>query len=143
MGSPRARHVAAIYYSPVESCKANSVNPMTYLTCILNNARNKAAQLPIPEGFATLSTAPDGGCAPGLSGVGSRGRQDADCRTESNIGSTAHVLPGSISAAPRDAAPEYVHRLPIPVAKGMICLPSCPSRSRTLRGIGALELGPD
>lgn len=32
LGSGRAGHAAAIYYSLVESCKADSVNPLTYLT---------------------------------------------------------------------------------------------------------------
>ena len=36
--SERAGHAAAIYYSLVESCKANSLNPLTYLTYILSNA---------------------------------------------------------------------------------------------------------
>jgi hypothetical protein len=31
-GWARAGHAAAIYYSLVESCKANKVNPLTYLT---------------------------------------------------------------------------------------------------------------
>ncbi len=39
-GSDRAGHAAAIYHSFVESCQANSVNPLTYLTCILSNAHN-------------------------------------------------------------------------------------------------------
>jgi hypothetical protein len=32
VGAERAGHAAAIYYSLVESCKANKVNPLTYLT---------------------------------------------------------------------------------------------------------------
>lgn len=63
VGSERAGHAAAIYYSLVESCKANSVNPLTYLTYILSNARNKALQLPTPDQFATFGTAPAGRCA--------------------------------------------------------------------------------
>ena len=51
------------YYSLVESCKANKVNPLTYLTYILSNARNKAVVLPTPDDFADRSTAPAGGCA--------------------------------------------------------------------------------
>jgi len=47
----RAGHAAAIYYSLVESCKANKVNPLTYLTYILGNARNKSITLPTPEKF--------------------------------------------------------------------------------------------
>lgn len=63
VGSERAGHAAAIYYSLVESCKANKVNPLTYLTYILSNARNKAVVLPTPDDFADRSTAPAGGCA--------------------------------------------------------------------------------
>jgi hypothetical protein len=63
VGSERAGHAAAIYYSLVESCKANKVNPLTYLTYILSNARNKALQLPTPDVFAHFSTAPAGRCA--------------------------------------------------------------------------------
>lgn len=63
VGSERAGHAAAIYYSLVESCKANKVNPLTYLTYILSNTRNRAIVLPTPDEFASLSTAPAGGCA--------------------------------------------------------------------------------
>jgi hypothetical protein len=63
VGSERAGHAAAIYYSLVESCKANKVNPLTYLAYILSNARNKALQLPTPDEFAHLSSAPAGRCA--------------------------------------------------------------------------------
>ena len=63
VGSERAGHAAAIYYSLVESCKANRINPLTYLTYILSHARNKALQLPTPDEFAKLSAAPSGGCA--------------------------------------------------------------------------------
>ena len=41
VGSERAGHAVAIYYSLVESCRVNSVNPLTYLTYILSNARNR------------------------------------------------------------------------------------------------------
>jgi len=47
--------------SHVESCKANKVNSLTYLTYILANARNKALRLPTPDEFATLSTAQPAG----------------------------------------------------------------------------------
>jgi hypothetical protein len=63
VGSERAGHAAAIYYSLTESCKANKVNPLTYLTYILSNARNKSITLPTPDEFAALRTAPAGGCA--------------------------------------------------------------------------------
>jgi hypothetical protein len=49
--SERAGHAAAIYYSLVESCKANEVNPLTYLTYILSNARKKSITLPTPDEF--------------------------------------------------------------------------------------------
>ena len=63
VGSERAGHAAAIYYSLVESCKANKINPLTYLSYVLSNARNRAVALPTPDEFADLSTAPAGGCA--------------------------------------------------------------------------------
>jgi hypothetical protein len=44
----------------VESCKANKVNPLTY---VLANARDKSITLPTPDEFAVHSTAPAGGCA--------------------------------------------------------------------------------
>jgi transposase len=42
VGSERAGHAAAIYYSLFESCKANKINPLTYLTYVLSNARNRS-----------------------------------------------------------------------------------------------------
>lgn len=63
VGSECAVHAAAIYYSLVESCKANKVVPLTYLTYILSNARNRAILLPTPDEFASLSAAPVSGCA--------------------------------------------------------------------------------
>ena len=63
VGSERAGHAAAIYYPLVESCKANSLNPVTYLTYIFSNARNRAVQLPAPDEFATLGAAAAGRCA--------------------------------------------------------------------------------
>jgi transposase len=53
VGSERAGHAAAIYYSLVESCKANKVNPLTYLiTYVLTHARDKSITLPTPDEFA-------------------------------------------------------------------------------------------
>jgi hypothetical protein len=52
VGSERAGHAAAIYYSRAESCKANQVNPLTYLTYVVGNARNKSVTLPTPDEFA-------------------------------------------------------------------------------------------
>lgn len=60
VGSERAGHAAAIYYSLVESCKANRVNPVTYLAHILSYARNKTVRLPPPDEFVELSAAPAG-----------------------------------------------------------------------------------
>jgi hypothetical protein len=55
--SERAGHAAAIYYSLVESCKANKVNPLTYLTYVLANARNKSITLPTPDEFTASNIA--------------------------------------------------------------------------------------
>ncbi len=63
VGSEDAGHAAAIYYSMVETCKANRVNPLTYLTYILTNARNKSITVPTPDEFASHCTAFVGGCA--------------------------------------------------------------------------------
>jgi len=63
VGSERAGHAAAIYYSLTESCKANKVNPLTYLTYVLTHARNKSITLPTPDEFSALSIAQSGGCA--------------------------------------------------------------------------------
>jgi hypothetical protein len=57
VGSERAGHAAAIYYSLVESCKANKVNPLTYLTYVLANARNKSIVLPTPDEFTASNIA--------------------------------------------------------------------------------------
>lgn len=56
VGSERAGHAAAIYYSLVESCKLNKVNPLTYLTYVLTHARNPAITLPTPDEFSTLAS---------------------------------------------------------------------------------------
>jgi transposase len=45
LGSERAGRAAAIYYSLVESCKLNKVNPLTYLTYVLSNVRDKRVTL--------------------------------------------------------------------------------------------------
>jgi hypothetical protein len=57
VGSERAGHAAAIYCSLVESCKANKVNPLTYLTYVLANARNKSITLPTPDEFTASDIA--------------------------------------------------------------------------------------
>ena len=41
----------ASYYSLVESCKLNKVNPLTYLTYVLSNVRNKHITLLTPDEF--------------------------------------------------------------------------------------------
>jgi hypothetical protein len=41
----------------VESCKANQVNPLTYLTYVLTNARNKSITLPTPDEFTVSNIA--------------------------------------------------------------------------------------
>jgi transposase len=53
VGSERAGHAAAIYYSIVQSCKVNHVNPLSYLTYVLRNVRNRAVTLPTPDDFTT------------------------------------------------------------------------------------------
>ncbi len=63
VGSERAGHPAAIYYSPVESCKANQVNTLTYPTYVLGNARNKSVTLPTPDEFTASNIDRVGGCA--------------------------------------------------------------------------------
>jgi transposase len=57
VGSERAGHAAAVYYSLVESCKANKVNPLTYLTYVLANARNKSDTLATPDEFTASNIA--------------------------------------------------------------------------------------
>jgi hypothetical protein len=57
IGSQRAGHAAAIYYSLVESCKANKVNPLPYLTYVLGNARKKSITLPTPDEFTASNIA--------------------------------------------------------------------------------------
>jgi len=52
VGSERAGKAAAIYYSLIESCKLNQVNPLTYMTYLLRNARNKAITLLMPHEFS-------------------------------------------------------------------------------------------
>ena len=55
VGSERAGHAAAIYYSLVESCKANKVNPLSYLTYVLTHTRDKSITLPTPDEFAATN----------------------------------------------------------------------------------------
>lgn len=57
VGSERAGDAAAMYYSLVESCKANQVNPLNYLTHVLQNVRDKTQMLPTPDEFHSPVTA--------------------------------------------------------------------------------------
>jgi hypothetical protein len=57
IGSEWAGHAASISNSLVESCKANKVNPLTYRTFVLANARNKSLPLPTPEVFTASNIA--------------------------------------------------------------------------------------
>jgi hypothetical protein len=47
-------HAAAIWYTIIDSFKVNSVNPLNYLTYLLQNVRNKAVELPVPDDFGRL-----------------------------------------------------------------------------------------
>jgi len=40
------------------------VNPLTYLTYVLGNARNKSVTLPTPDDFTASNIDHVGGCAP-------------------------------------------------------------------------------
>ena len=51
VGSERGGRAAAIYYSLMESCKVNKVNPLTYMTYLLGNVRNKKITLLLPDEF--------------------------------------------------------------------------------------------
>lgn len=51
VGSERAGLAAAIYYSIVESCRLNNVNPLTYLTYILTHVRDRTVRLLTPDEF--------------------------------------------------------------------------------------------
>jgi transposase len=50
-GSERAGRPAAIYYSLVEGCKVNEVNPLTYRTYVLSHVRDKRVTLLTPHEF--------------------------------------------------------------------------------------------
>jgi hypothetical protein len=53
----RVGHAMAINSPLVESCKANRVNPLTYLTEVLSNAGNLLIALPIPDGSTAATIA--------------------------------------------------------------------------------------
>jgi hypothetical protein len=57
VGSERGGRAAAIYYSLIESCKLNKVNPLNYMTYLLSNVRNKHATLLLPTEFEGSSIA--------------------------------------------------------------------------------------
>lgn len=48
----------------VESCKANNMNLLTYLTYVLGNARNNSTTLPTPIEFTVSNISHVGWCAP-------------------------------------------------------------------------------
>jgi len=49
VGSERAGHAAAIWYTLTESCKLNGVNPLTYITYLLENVRKMGVVLLRPD----------------------------------------------------------------------------------------------
>jgi len=51
MGSERGGHAAAIYYSVIESCNLNGVNPLHYMTYFFENVRRKSVVLLLPDEF--------------------------------------------------------------------------------------------
>ena len=51
VGPGRAGRAAAIYYSLVESCKVNKVNPLTYMTYLLSHVRDRRVTLLTPDEF--------------------------------------------------------------------------------------------
>lgn len=51
VGSERGGRAAAIYYSLIESCKLNKVNPLTYMTTVLSQVRNHQVTLLLPDEF--------------------------------------------------------------------------------------------
>jgi hypothetical protein len=51
VGSERAGQAAAMYYSIIESCRLNRVNPLTYLTHVLTHIRDRTVSLPTPDEF--------------------------------------------------------------------------------------------
>jgi hypothetical protein len=55
VGSERAGRAAAIYYSLVERRKVNKVTPLTYLTYVLSNVRNKQVTLVTPDEFTAFN----------------------------------------------------------------------------------------
>jgi hypothetical protein len=56
VGSERAGHAAAIYYSIVESCRLNDVNPLTYLTYVLTHVRDRTVRLLTPDEFTAADS---------------------------------------------------------------------------------------
>lgn len=57
VGNERAARAAATFYSLVESCKANQVNPLTYITYLLKNVRKKDVTLLLPDEFTVDTVA--------------------------------------------------------------------------------------
>ena len=52
-----SQYAAALYYSLVESCKVNKVNPLTYLTYVLERVRDKTVTIRTPDEFTTSNIA--------------------------------------------------------------------------------------
>jgi transposase len=55
IGSERGGKAAAIYYSLIESCQLNKVNPLSYMTYLLSNVRNKNITLSMPHEFNAVN----------------------------------------------------------------------------------------
>lgn len=55
VGNERGGRAATLYYSLMESCKVNKVKPLTYMTYLLGNVRNKGATLLLPDEFTANS----------------------------------------------------------------------------------------
>jgi hypothetical protein len=51
VGSKRAGHAAAVWYTLDECCKLTKVNPLTDLALLLENVRDRAVDLPRPDPF--------------------------------------------------------------------------------------------
>jgi hypothetical protein len=47
-----------MYYSIVESCRLNKVNPLTYLTYVLSHVRDRTVRLPTPDEFTAFDMNP-------------------------------------------------------------------------------------
>jgi hypothetical protein len=57
VGSERAGHAAALYYSLIGSCKVNRINPLTFLTYVLSQVRDKTFTIQTPDEFTASNIA--------------------------------------------------------------------------------------